>query len=214
LEVEKGRMLIRVVDEEGKPVSLAAVAFEGPETGQGTTGEEGKLEREMEPGSYLINVQKEGYLTKAANVVVDENSLADMEVLLSKAPTTSSVVIKKKRIVIKKKIHFATGSDEIKESSYPLLDEVASVLISHSELKKIQIRGHTDNRGNKNFNMGLSEKRAKSVLDYLVTAGVDSSRLDFKGYGPTKPIAPNITAQGRARNRRVEFFILEREESP
>jgi len=80
----------------------------------------------------------------------------------------------------------------------------------HPEIVKIEIQGHTDDRGNDRYNMKLSDARAKSVMKYLTKAGVDKKRLSAKGYGETMPIDTNETEDGRARNRRVVFQILEK----
>ena len=74
---------------------------------------------------------------------------------------------------------------------------------------KIEISGHTDNTGSAPINTKLSEARAKVVVDYLVQKGIDRSRMNFKGYGSLQPVAENTTVAGRAKNRRVEFKILE-----
>jgi outer membrane protein OmpA-like peptidoglycan-associated protein len=75
---------------------------------------------------------------------------------------------------------------------------------------KISINGHTDNVGDPATNMILSENRAKAVYDYLLIEDIDPSRLKFKGFGATKPITSNKTEEGRAKNRRTEFVILEK----
>jgi outer membrane protein OmpA-like peptidoglycan-associated protein len=75
---------------------------------------------------------------------------------------------------------------------------------------KLEISGHTDNVGSYLANKKLSENRAKSVVDYLVKEGIDQSRLTYEGYSFTRPIAPNDTPEGRQKNRRVEFEILEK----
>src|SRR5262249_30686105 len=77
------------------------------------------------------------------------------------------------------------------------------------EIRRIEIQGHTDNVGGKDYNQELSQQRANAVKEYLVKLGVEAGRLDTKGYGETKPIAPNINEQGKAKNRRVQFMILE-----
>ncbi len=206
-----GAVLIRVVDEDGKPVVGAEVSFQGPEVANEISTAEGKVSRDLELGAYSVTVQKEGYLRKAKSVSVEKDSLADVEVKLAKKSAKASVIIRNKRIVLKKKIHFNTGSADIKEGSQYLLDEVADVFMSHTEIKKLEIQGHSDNVGKQSYNMKLSEERAEAVETYLIGAGVKRSRLQSKGFGPTKPIAPNVTPQGRARNRRVEFHILERD---
>ena len=74
---------------------------------------------------------------------------------------------------------------------------------------KIEISGHTDKTGSEQLNFKLSEARAKAVVDYLIKNGVDQSRMEFRGYGSLQPISDNANAAGRAKNRRVEFKILE-----
>ncbi len=85
-----------------------------------------------------------------------------------------------------------------------MLDEVADVLKSQAELK-VEIQGHTCNIGSDSYNMKLSEKRAKAVMDYLVSKGISSSRMTSKGYGETRPTALNDTDEGRKQNRRAQI---------
>jgi outer membrane protein OmpA-like peptidoglycan-associated protein len=74
---------------------------------------------------------------------------------------------------------------------------------------KIEIGGHTDNVGADDANLLLSENRAKAVVEYVVSKGIEASRVSAKGYGETVPIGDNTTDQGRAKNRRTEFKIIE-----
>ena len=94
----------------------------------------------------------------------------------------------------------------IVESSYAALDELAEVLKKKSTWK-LDISGHTDNVGDDDKNMLLSKKRAESLKNYLVSKGIDASRLNTFYYGETKPIADNNTPEGRKKNRRVEMKI-------
>ena len=73
---------------------------------------------------------------------------------------------------------------------------------------KIEVAGHTDAHGSVEYNQRLSENRARAVVEYLVSHGIDPHRLTFKGYGKSRPIDTNTTDEGRSRNRRVEFLIL------
>jgi outer membrane protein OmpA-like peptidoglycan-associated protein len=91
--------------------------------------------------------------------------------------------------------------------SFGLLDDVARVLNAHPEIS-IVIEGHTDDTGNAQRNREVSQARAEAVRDYLIKKGVAPRRLQAKGYGPDRPIAPNATAPGRAKNRRVEFRFI------
>ena len=74
---------------------------------------------------------------------------------------------------------------------------------------KIELSGHTDNKGKDKYNEKLSQERAKAVYDYLISRGIDKKRLEYRGYGAQHPIADNKTDEGRAKNRRVEFTITE-----
>lgn len=126
-------------------------------------------------------------------------------------PPPPRVEVQKDRIVINEKIQFAIDKAEILPVSHSLLNEVVSAIKAHPEIKKVAIHGHTDDDGDEQYNQGLSELRAKAVLDYLVAQGIDAARLEAKGFGESQPIADNKTFQGREQNRRVEFLIVEQE---
>lgn len=105
-----------------------------------------------------------------------------------------------------KLVQFQTGSATLLKSSYPVLDEVVSVMNQYPEYS-LNINGHTDATGDDKMNMSLSERRAKTCYDYLVSKGIAAGRMAHAGYGETKPVADNKTAAGRAQNRRVEFEL-------
>lgn len=127
------------------------------------------------------------------------------------APEPPRVEVKKDRIQINEKIQFAFDEAVILPVSHGLLNEVVSAIQGHSEIKKVEIDGHTDTDGEEAYNQALSERRAKAVMDYLVQQGVDRGRLRAKGFGESRPIADNGTPQGREQNRRVEFLIRDQE---
>jgi len=104
-------------------------------------------------------------------------------------------------------IEFETGRAVIKPGSFPILDEVVTLMKARGSIK-MGVYGHTDSRGIPAGNMKLSGDRAASVMSYLVSHGIAKSRLESKGFGQEKPIADNATDAGRAKNRRVEFKIL------
>jgi OOP family OmpA-OmpF porin len=106
-------------------------------------------------------------------------------------------------------IQFDTGKATIKAESDTLLDDVAHILLQYPALQ-LEIGGHTDSQGLLAKNMSLSEARAKAVLSWLTQKypTLDASQFTLKGYGPTVPVAPNTTALGRAKNRRVEFKVM------
>jgi len=118
-----------------------------------------------------------------------------------------NIEVTDKEIKLKHMIFFDTAKTTIKPESLPILDEIADVLTTHSTWT-IRIEGHTDNHGGHAYNMNLSQGRADSCKDYLVSKDIDASRLDAIGYGPDKPVATNQTEFGRSKNRRVEFHIV------
>jgi outer membrane protein OmpA-like peptidoglycan-associated protein len=118
------------------------------------------------------------------------------------------VELQSKRLSLNDSVQFDTGLDTIKPGSFAVLNQVASLINEHPELKVIRVEGHTDNVGSAEYNKELSGRRAASVRRYLVARGVPMGRLQAAGYGYDKPIASNATALGRARNRRVEFTIV------
>jgi OOP family OmpA-OmpF porin len=117
------------------------------------------------------------------------------------------VVVRREKIEIKQQVHFATKKYRVLRDSFPLLNEVVQVLRDYPKMR-VSIEGHTDTVGGESFNKGLSQRRAEAVLDYLVTRGISPERLEAVGFGPTRPIASNKTAGGRARNRRTDFRVV------
>jgi outer membrane protein OmpA-like peptidoglycan-associated protein len=109
-----------------------------------------------------------------------------------------------KKPLILEGVNFATGKAELTPESQAILDGVAESLVAHEEIK-VQVGGHTDNTGSAAVNKRLSAARAEAVRQYLITKGVAANRLTAAGFGPSKPIASNKTAAGRAQNRRVEL---------
>lgn len=122
----------------------------------------------------------------------------------------TTVRVRKDRIEITDIVHFAYDSDRILPKSYELLDKVASVINEHTEIPIIAVEGHTDSDGNDEYNLNLSDRRAKSVMKYLIGKGVDASRLQAKGYGEQRPKVPMPEKNDaeKQENRRVEFRIV------
>jgi outer membrane protein OmpA-like peptidoglycan-associated protein len=148
-------------------------------------------------------------LPACAPVVFESASARVIEV---DAPESESrVEVTKDAIVIHEKIHFEFDSDVIKPRSYDLLAEIASTIKAHPEILAIRIEGHASAEGTEEYNLDLSDRRARSVLRHLVDRdSVEESRLTSQGYGEMRPIATNDDEAGRSRNRRVEFAITKR----
>lgn len=113
------------------------------------------------------------------------------------------------RILILQPINFETGSAKLLPDSEIVIEQVATVLNSTPQLQKVIVEGHTDNIGGPEFNQKLSEARAKTVVAGLVQRGVAADRLSARGWGYSRSLTSNTTEAGRAKNRRVEFHILE-----
>lgn len=136
-----------------------------------------------------------------------EKGVKDADPTKNGCPTM--VRVQQGKIEILQQVQFKTNSDVILPASDELLTQVANVLTEHPEITKVLVEGHTDSTGSKVLNQKLSEKRAASVVKWLVAHKVDQARLDSKGFGPSVPIADNKTPEGRQLNRRVEFKIIE-----
>ena len=108
-------------------------------------------------------------------------------------------------------LNFGNNSDRLLPGSEALLDDVAATLRNNPDLDVI-VAGHTDSDGSAEFNLGLSSRRAQTVRDYLIDAGVDPVKLTAVGFGESEPIASNDTPAGKAKNRRVELRIVQREQ--
>lgn len=103
-------------------------------------------------------------------------------------------------------IQFLFGSDQINPTSLSILNKIAATLSEHTEFNAI-IEGHTDSIGDDQLNLELSQGRATSVMNYLISQGITATRLRAIGYGENTPISSNETKQGRALNRRIEFTV-------
>jgi len=112
--------------------------------------------------------------------------------------------IKVGEVITLKGINFATNSWEITSIAEDQLERALNAMKNYPELE-VEISGHTDSRGGRNWNMELSQKRADSVKDWFVSKGISGSRITTVGYGPDQPVAPNDTEEGRYENRRIDF---------
>lgn len=125
--------------------------------------------------------------------------------------------IKGDKIVLTEAVNFGSNNAILHQDSFAVLDKVVGVLKSHPEIAHVVVEGHCSNAGDTPeidaFEMKLSQERAEAVKNYLVSKGVGESRLSAKGYGDKRPIATNDTAEGRAKNRRVEFTIIADEDA-
>ncbi len=122
-------------------------------------------------------------------------------------PNYKKLVIKKDKLELKEKLYFAYDQATLEDASFATLDEVVQALKDNKGFR-VQIEGHTDSSGTKEYNQTLSEQRAVTVLDYLASHGIARDRLVSKGFSSSVPTATNVTVEGRENNRRVEFVVF------
>jgi outer membrane protein OmpA-like peptidoglycan-associated protein/Tol biopolymer transport system component len=155
--------------------------------------------------NYALNVSAPGYLFYSENYKLGKSlkptDVFEVDIQLNPIETGQSIVLKN--------IFFETGSFGLKNESQVELNKLVEFLSKNPTLV-IEIGGHTDNVGNDQANMLLSENRAKSVVDFLVAKGIFTNRLQAKGYGETIPKGDNTTEKGREENRRTEFRIVKK----
>ena len=203
---------IKVVDAETLEVLAASVNIQ---SSQGqlrsiNTDQEGESLIILPIGeNFSINIDKEGYYFHSERFeLVDSNATSasafEVTIPLSKIVPVKEVAAEP---VILKNVLFETGSYDLKSESYFELDNLVRLLNQNPGLK-IEIRGHTDDVGDDGANQILSEKRARSVYDFLIKNEIDGTRLNYVGLGETQPIASNETEEGRQMNRRTEFLTL------
>lgn len=171
-------------------------------------------------GSYVaaINLKKVKKQDLVITANADDHAFTSQVIKIEEntsfktPPKTEVMEIKtaeKGKSIVLNNIYYATGAEELYPQSYVILDEFAEFLIDHPNMK-VEIQGHTDNVGNAAENMKLSQHRADNVVKYLIEKKVNADNLTAKGYGPTKPISDNTSVEGKAKNRRTEFLILDK----
>ncbi len=138
----------------------------------------------------------------------DRDGFEDEDGCPEPGPRAVAVTVSDTRILIGETIYFEFDTDVIRPVSMPLLDQVADVIGHLDPSLRIRVEGHTDDLGSDAYNVDLSFRRARAVVEYLVSRGVARDRLEYRGYGARHGVAPNDSPQGRALNRRVEFTIL------
>lgn len=153
---------------------------------------------------YSITAEAKGYAAISDNI-----DLSTIDVFKEITKDLYLVQIEAGSIVRMNNLFFDTGQSKINSNSYVELNNVVKMLKENPGMK-IEINGHTDNVGSDETNMKISEARAKTVANYIIGKGIDAQRIKHKGYGEKKPVASNSTIEGKRKNRRVEFKILEK----
>ncbi|HEY9535226.1 MAG TPA: OmpA family protein, partial [Mucilaginibacter sp.] len=152
--------------------------------------------------NYGLNISRPGYLFYSENFSLVGHTSSNpffITALLEPIEVGNKVILKN--------IFFDTNKYQLESESRSELQKLIEFLQLNPTVR-IEISGHTDNVGNDDLNQTLSENRAKSVYDFLISGKIDPARMTYKGYGKTQPIAPNDSDENRAKNRRTEFKII------
>ena len=197
-----------------KPLNGSSVTISiGKQKKQVTVGEDGLFSLELQENSdYNFFASNEGYLSNQTNFTtkglgkdpVNPIQKYEVEIVLDK-------IFKDKEITLQN-IYYDYDKSDIREDAKPTLDELSSILFQNPNIK-IQLASHTDCRGNDDYNASLSQRRAESAVNYLISRGIESNRLVAKGYGESSPAVSceckKCTETENQANRRTTFKILE-----
>jgi outer membrane protein OmpA-like peptidoglycan-associated protein len=199
-----GRLMVSAIDDAGNAVPEAVWTIRSEKLKNIPAGEP----YEVRPGTYSIVVEAPAYKPVKRSIEV----VTDTEEVVQLTLEPSQATVKAEKIEIADSVYFETAKAVIKTESHSLLQDVAAILNTHPEITKLRIEGHTDSRGNDATNKVLSQERADAVKAYLVSQGVEASRLETVGYGEEKPLDTAENKAAWAKNRRVDFFIAAQEE--
>ena len=186
-----------VTDEEGKRVFELRADAAGKASA--------KLPRKA---NYLVECIAEGIMTLVMPIRdLRPQNVVQFKMIPAKKEVETFAQLEKGKTITLKNIYFDRSSPVLRADSQPELDALAEALRQNPTVR-IEIRGHTDNAGDFDLNVKLSQERCQAVESYLIKKGIQRSRLQSKGRGRLDPIAPNTSEENRKKNRRVEFVVL------
>lgn len=186
-----------VTDESGKRV----FELQADASGKASARLPGK-------GNYLVECIAEGFLKLVLPVRdLRPQNVVQFKMIPVKKEIEPLKIPEKGKAITLKNIYFDRSSPVLRAESQPELDALAEALIQNPAIR-IEIRGHTDNAGDFDLNVKLSQERCQAVEAYLIKKGIERRRLQSKGRGSLDPIAPNTSEENRKKNRRVEFVVL------
>lgn len=198
------RVVVRSAD--GAPLD-AGLRLLGPQRIDGVgTGPDGVYELTLPPAAWEVIASAEGFGARREAVVVPPGQEA-LELVITLGD--EKVEVTREQVKILEQVHFDLNQSTIRPESFAVLDEVANTLILNPQIRRVEIQGHTDNVGTPEYNEALSLARAEAVRAYLVQKGVSARRLEARGYGQRVPLVAGDSEAARAKNRRVQFEILE-----
>lgn len=205
-QVAKAPVKVSVKGFNGKPYVQDKVLFVGQKSKQtfsGVTDPKGQFVVQLPGGDiYDIRIQSIGdeiaYNTLEIPAVKPGEFFEEAELVIEYDPGS---------VFSFTNLQFETAKSDLKAASYAYLKNLVEIMKRKKDFR-IRIDGHTDSDGEESANQALSQKRAESVKNYLVSQGIDANRIVAKGLGESRPVADNATPQGKAKNRRTEITVL------
>jgi OmpA-OmpF porin, OOP family len=180
------------------------VNLKGQKSAKFSINTDGSYEKEVAKlGWYILGASAEGFINATDSIEAESEDLSPFVRNIYLEPIEVGVTVRLKNI------YFDFDKTTLKKESYTELNKVVEFLKQNASVE-IEIAGHTDNKGSDEYNENLSQGRSQSVVDYLISQGIDSYRLSAHGYGEAKPIDTNDSDDGRANNRRVEFTVMKK----
>ncbi len=197
---------VRLLDPKSKPIDGEVIVQRaaGKPGSAVKTGADGTFEQDCLPGGWRVIAAARGFGAQQVDV---DLPAGEGVFPVSLTLMDARVGVTAQQVTISDQVHFPTNSAAVSAESFRILDEVASTLLVHPEIRAVEVQGHTDDVGGAEYNLDLSQRRANAVRLYLIAKGIEPARLVAKGYGMTVPVAENTSERGRARNRRVQFVI-------
>lgn len=205
-DAKKAKVIINLTDQDKNPLTgekLILSPKNGDKEYDGITDDEGKVTLKLPKGkTYEVS-----YLAVNGPVKFKAFEIPDKEGFIT-FTYNATYEVSESNVYRLDNVYFDTDKATLRASSHEALDHLVEVLEMKPDMK-IEIAGHTDNRGDDQYNLNLSQNRAENVKKYLVEQGIDPKRIRAKGYGEAEPIESNSTEEGRQKNRRTEVRVLE-----
>jgi outer membrane protein OmpA-like peptidoglycan-associated protein len=205
-KVKNGKVTGKVTDPTGKALA-ANVHFAGPQNLDLKTDENGAFSTALPSGAYVVKIDADKFAGKELKLEVTDGQEQDASTSLrAKSTSPSRVSVNKGKLSVRGALTFkgAGPTLEVTPAAAAILDDLAEVLNSHPEIRRVRIEAHWDTSLPKDKAQQLTEQQAKAVAAYLARQGVASDRIQVAGMGAEKPIVPNI-GMAKLRNRRVEI---------
>ena len=197
-----GTLKVWAVDADGQAVNDATFTVSGSDPWP-TDG----VSVDVRAGEHALVISAPGFTAQAVSLHVDHGQGREYSAVLHGESVASDVRMTTDRIEIDEQVFFALNKATIQPTSYGLLDQVATAILAHPEVSRVRIEGHTDDQGPSRYNEKLSQQRADAVRTYLMSKGIDPSRLRSVGYGASRPLKAGDTDAAHEANRRVEFHL-------